>query len=207
MHLNLAKLLVQIKEGHFYEYKISEGYNLQPSEVVTQSKLNPSTGRIAPNIYVGTLSIGILDLEKNEKCGEVKLEVQSVKASYREDYRFMLEEITEKCTDLLLQHSSPVSQTFEVDFNADAKTLYQRFAFLKSILDSSEFNDAVHKFLSSPVTRWKEDETEKDIRGVRRINNNVLRQFATASNRVDLPLDHPLKSTLQSSPIKNQDYL
>lgn len=193
---------VQIKEGHFYEYKISKGYNLQPSEVVTQSKLNPSTGRIAPNIYVGTLSFGILDLEKNEKCGEVKLEVQSVKASYREDYRFMLEKITEKCTDLLLQHGSPVSQTFKVDFNADANTLYQRFAFLKSILDSSEFNDAVHKFLSSPVTRWKETETEKDTRGVRRINNNVLRQFATASNRVDLPLDHPLKSTLQSVPSK-----
>src|SRR5664280_3040140 len=145
-------------------YKISKGYNLQPSEVVTQSKLNPSTGRIAPNIYVGTLSIGILDLEKNEKCGDVKLEVQSVKGSYREDYRLMLEAITEKCTDLLLQHGSPVSQTFEVDFNADAKTLYQRFAFLKSILDSSEFNDAVHKFLSSPVTRWKQDEIEKDIR-------------------------------------------
>jgi predicted component of viral defense system (DUF524 family) len=146
---------VQIKEGHFYEYKLSEGFNLQPSEVVTQSKLNPSTGRIAPNIYVGTLSIDILDLGENEKCGEVRLEVQSIKARYREDYRFMLEEITEKCTDLILQHSSPVSQTFKVDFNADAKTLYQRFAFLKSILDSSEFNDAVHKFLSSPVTRWK----------------------------------------------------
>ena len=197
-----GEAMVQIKEGHFYEYKISKGYNLQPSEVVTQSKLNPSTGRLAPNIYVGTLSIGILDLEKNEKCGKVKLEVQSVKASYREDYRFMLEEITEKCTDLLLQHGSPVSQTFEVDFNADANTLYQRFAFLKSILDSSEFNDAVHKFLSSPVTRWKLDETEKDIRSVRKINNNVLRQFATASNRVDLPLDHPLKYTLQTVPSK-----
>ena len=197
-----GEALVQIKEGHFYEYKISKGYNLQPSEVVTQSKLNHSTGRIAPNIYVGTLSLGILDLEKNEKCSEVKLEVQSVKASYREDYRFMLEEITEKCTDLLLQHGSPVSQTFEVDFNADANTLYQRFAFLKSILDSPEFNDAVHKFLSSPVTRWKETETEKDIRGVRKISNTILRQIVTTSNRVDLPLNHPLKSALQSIPSK-----
>jgi len=193
---------VQIKEGYYYEYKLSEGFNLQSSEVVTQSKLNPSTGRIAPNIFVGTLSLDILDLRKNEKCGEVKLEVQSVKASYREDYRFMLEEITEKCTDLLLQHGSPVFQTFEVDFNADAITLYQRFAFLKSILDSSEFNDSVYKFLTSPVTRWEESETEKDIRSIRRISNNVLRQFTTESNRVDLPLDHPLKSTLQSIPLK-----
>ena len=122
---------VQIKEGHFYEYKLSKGFNLRPSEVVSQSKLNPSIGRISPNIYVGTLAIDILDPEQNEKCGEVKLEVQSVKASYSVDYRFMLEEITEKCTDLILQHSSPVSQTFKVDFNADAKTLYQRFAFFK----------------------------------------------------------------------------
>ena len=193
---------VQIREGCFYEYKLSKGFNLQSSEIISPSKLNPSTGRISPNIYVGTLSVGILDSDKNEKCGEVKLEVQSVKTSYRQDYRFMLEEITEKCTELLLQHSSPVSQLFEVDFDADAKTLYQRFAFLKSILDSSEFNDAVHKFISSPVTRWKESETEKDIRGVRRISNTVIRQIATATNRVDLPEDHPLKSTLQSVPSK-----
>jgi len=197
-----GEAFIQIKEGHFYEYKLSKGYNLQPSEVVIQSRLNPSTGRIAPNIYVGTLSIGIIDLEKNEKCGEAKLEVQSVKTSYREDYRFMLEEITEKCTDLLLQHGSPVSQTFEVDFNSDANTLYQRFAFLKSILDSSEFNDAVHKFLSSPVTRWKQNETEQDIRGVRRINNKILRQFVSASNRVDLPTVHPLRSNLNTLPSK-----
>jgi hypothetical protein len=38
-----GEAMVQIKEGHFYEYKISKGYNLQPSEVVTPSKLNPST--------------------------------------------------------------------------------------------------------------------------------------------------------------------
>lgn len=193
----------QLKEGNFYEYDISEGYFLEGSEIVTTSKIKGrgSSGTISPNIYVGTLTISILNARK-EECGHVKLEVQSVKATYREDYRQMLEEITEKCTDLLLQHTSPVSQFFEVDFNADANTLYQRFAFIKSILDSDEFSDAVHKILSAPVRNWKESETEKDIRAIKRINNAVMRQFTGARSRYDLPEYHSLKSTLSSIPSK-----
>jgi predicted component of viral defense system (DUF524 family) len=191
----------QIKEGSYYEYKITNGFSLRPSEIVSQSKVNDSSGRIYPNIYVGTLTIDVLDAGKL-KCGEVKLEVQSVKTSYRQDYRHMLEEITEKCTELLLQHSSPVSQYFEVDFNADANTLYQRFAFIKSILESVEFNDSVHKIISVPVTRWKESEIIKDIRSVKRFNNSAIRQLTSAGNRIDLPNEHPLKNRLQSIPSK-----
>ena len=98
--LENGEALFQIKEGSYYEYKITNGFSLRPSEIVSQSKVNESSGRISPNIYVGTLTIDVLDAEKT-KCGEVKLEVQSVKTSYRQDYRHMLEEITEKCTDLL----------------------------------------------------------------------------------------------------------
>lgn len=182
----------QIMEGCFYEYKIDDGFCLQPSEIVSQSKINKSSGRIAPNIYVGTLSIDVLEANSNTKCAEFNLEVQSKKTSYREDYRHMLEEITEKCTDLLMQHSSPVSQHFEVDFNADSKTLYQRFAFIKSILSSEEFNDSIQKIISAPVTKWKESEAVKDIRGVRRIKNASLRQIGNATNRIVVPTGHPL---------------
>lgn len=195
---------VQIKEGNFYEYKISEGYFLQPSEIVSQSNISKSSGRISPNIYVGTLNIDVFKEGVSQSCGKVQLEVQSVKTTYREDYRHMLEEITEKCMDLLLQHSSPVAQFFEVDFNADAATLYQRFAFIKSILESVEFNDSVHKILSSPVTRWRESETIKDIRSVRRFNSSTLRQLSNATNRFDLPDGHPLKSKMDSVPSKLQ---
>lgn len=193
---------IQIKEGNFYEYKISEGYCLQPSGIVSQSNISRSSGRISPNIYVGTLSIDVLKTETEQKCGEIKLEVQSIKTTYREDYRHMLEEITEKCTDLLLQHSSPVAQFFEVDFNAEAETLYQRFAFTKSILESIEFNDSVHKILTSPVTRWRESETIKDITSIRRFNSSTIRQLSNATNRFDLPNGHSLKGKLDSVPSK-----
>ncbi len=191
----------QIVEGCHYEYEVTKGYCLCPSETVSQSKVNVSSGRISPNIFVGTLVIDILDVDKI-KCGEVKLEVQSKKTTYREDYRHMLEEITEKCTDLILQHSSPVSQYFEVDFNAEPNILYQRFAFIKSILESVEFNDSIHKIISAPLTRWKESEIIKDIRSVKRLNSSALRQLVSAGNRIALPKEHPLKSKLQSIPSK-----
>lgn len=193
---------IQISEGCFYEYQISDGYSLEQSNIVLPSEINASIGRIAPNIYVGTLSINIIRSNTKEKAAELRLEVRSVKTSYREDYRAMLEEITEKCTDLLLEHNSPVSQFFETDFNVDSNTLYQRFAFIRSILESPEFDDSVRKTLSSPVTRWKSTETTRDIRSVRRVNAKIYRQIAGASCRVDLPTDHPLKETIQSVPAK-----
>jgi len=196
-----GEALIQIKEGCYYEYKLTDGYSLLPSEIVSQSKVNDSSGRISPNIYVGTLNIDVLDAAKNV-CGILKLEVQSVKTTYREDYRHMLEEITEQCHDLILQHSSLVVQNIEPDYFKDPKTAYQRFAFIKSIIDSPEFNDAVHKVISSPVTRWKEDETIKDIRGVKRFNNSAIRQLTSATNRIELPKEHQLKSIIHSIPLK-----
>src|SRR4030095_8467335 len=193
---------IQIQEGSFYEYKIDDGFCLQPSKIVSQSKINISSGYIAPGIYVGTLTIDVLKSTSLQKCGEIKLEVQSVKTTYREDYRHMLGEITERCTELLLLHSSPVAQYFEVNCIACANTLYQRFAFIKSILDSVEFNDAVHKILSSPVTRWRESETIKDIRSIRRFSSSTIRQLCNETNRFDLPADHVLHKTIASVPSK-----
>src|SRR5688572_12226365 len=65
----------QIEEGNNYEYRIEEGYNLAASGIVSHSSANKSSGRISPNIYVGTLTIDVLD-STNLKCGTVELEVQ-----------------------------------------------------------------------------------------------------------------------------------
>jgi len=193
---------IQLKEGCFYEYEIEQGFSLETSEIVSRSKLTPSSGRICPNIYVGTLPMYIINEDNGQIVAEVKLEVQSVKTSYRYDYRFMLEEITEKCTDLLLESNSPVNQNLEVNSQADAQTMYQRFAFIKSVIDTEEFNDSVQKILAFPVTRWKQTETIKDIRSIRRVSNNLLRQIGSSYNRENLPSDHYLSTKIKSIPSK-----
>src|SRR5688572_20598413 len=81
----------QIQEGRSYEFLITKGFVLKEIPgIVSISRLEKNLGRINPNIYVGTLHIDIIDTSTGVKCGAFRLEVQSVKTSYREDYRFML---------------------------------------------------------------------------------------------------------------------
>ena len=195
----------QLMEGSSYEYScISGNYILESIPgIVNISKRDPASGRITPNIYVGTLSINVLDKETNEKVDILELEVRSIKTSYRKDYRFMLEVITEKCTDLLMQSGSPVSHQFETDYDKDSSTIYQKFAFISSIINSEEFNESVYKIVSSPTTKWTENSEPKDVRQIRRLSNSGIKQIISGSSGIKLPFDHVLrKKGLESIPAK-----
>ena len=183
----------QVFEGLSYDYEFSkENLSFKDHQLVKPHSSKKYLGRIEPNIYVGTLELEILE---NGKFLEIiALEVQSVKASYREDYRFMLEEITTICTDLLMQVDSPVTQSFEVDFDKDSETLYQRFSFLKSILDTDDFRESVQKIISNPVTQWNEFEEEVDVRRIRRFSNKNVKNLLKSSNQIPLPKQHQLRS-------------
>lgn len=186
----------QLVEGCFYDYEINDSRFILGDigeNIVQQHKRHPNLGTIAPNIFVGTLSVPVLDKNTLQECAKVHLEVQSVKSGYREDYRDMLEFITEKCTDLLLQANSPVSQHFEIDYTKNSETLYQKFSFIKSIIGTDEFSEAIHRIVTSPVTKWTETIEEKDIRNVRRFSNANIKEILKNSQRTVLPDSHYLK--------------
>jgi predicted component of viral defense system (DUF524 family) len=174
---------VQIKEGQTYEFRVQEGYQLRCNDkIVRASKLNSFTGTIEPGNYVGTLTIHLISIVNNNICSSFKLEVQSVKADYRTHYRWMLQEIAERCTELIMQHSVPITQNFIPDHSRQHKTIYQRFTFIKSMINSEEFDHAIHKILQSPVVVWKQEECYKDVAKLKRLNHKQLRQLATALN-------------------------
>ncbi|MCF2486662.1 DUF2357 domain-containing protein [Dyadobacter sp. CY347] len=193
---------IQLIEGHFYEYSVSGGYRLKASEIVFPSKINPSSGRLAPNIYTGTATFEILTNNQEQKCADFKVEIRSKKVSYRQDYRLMLENITMHCADLLLAHNAPVTHNFTVDFNQDSRTLYQRFAFIRSILQADDFVGAVQKIIGVPVTKWSEREEMKDIRRIRRVDGRIIRHIAGSGNRMRLPASHSLFETLGTIPAR-----
>jgi predicted component of viral defense system (DUF524 family) len=183
----------QIIEGYFYDYEFSiESYRFLPSIVVHPHSRKGYIGTISPNIYVGTLCLPIFF--KEAEIGEVRIEVQSIKTGYRDDYRDMLEYITVKCTDLLMQANSPVSQHFESDYTANNKpeSLYQKFAFVSSILNSDEFIESIHRVLAAPATKWQEYAQKIDIRKASRLKRTNVKQLTSERNRVALPLDHHL---------------
>jgi len=187
----------QLVEGCLYDFQISEPLYVLGDigeNIVQHHKRTQNLGTIAPNIFVGTLSIPLLEKETLKECSRIDLEVQSVKSGYRDDYRDMLELITEKCTDLLLQANSPASQHFEIDYTKDSQTLYQKFAFIKSVIGTDEFSEAVHRIVTAPVTKWTETTEEKDIRNAKRFSNANIKEILKGSNRTKLPDKHYLKS-------------
>ncbi|MES2556095.1 MAG: DUF2357 domain-containing protein [Bacteroidota bacterium] len=177
----------QLTEGCEYEFEFSnEDYTFEKiAGIIKQSRNRPSNGLLRPNTYTGTLHLSVLH-RPSGKTTTIRLEVRSVKTSYRSDYRFMLENITEHCTDLLMQHTSPVVQNFEPDFETDHKTLYQRFSFVKSIVGSDEFTEAIHRILLFPATKWKSETEERTISSVRRFGRKEVRQLQAGSRRIPL---------------------
>lgn len=195
----------QLKEGCFYDYEFSnEKYSFKKMDYIQEHSRKKYLGIISPNIYVGALTFEIFHVDNPEQFYKIKLEVQSVKTDYKTYYRYMLESITEKCTDLIMQIDSPITQHFEIDFNTDSQTLYQRFSFVKSLIDSLEFKEAIQKIISNPTTKWEDEHEEKDIRSIRRFNQKSIKQLVAKSNRMELSSDHFLNKSygLTSIPIK-----
>jgi hypothetical protein len=191
----------QILEGNSYEYAFSDNnlrLNCSIDGIRTISKREPSLGRIVPNIYVGTLTLFVTDCSQEGKEFTITVEVLATKfdteldKSYRENYRFMLKDITDKCTELLMQINSPVEQNFETDFSRDNETIYQRFSFINAIIQNKDFEEAVLKIIASPKTNWDTEEEVVDIRRIRRFNNATTKQITSGSNRIPLQASHPL---------------
>ncbi|WP_417369863.1 DUF2357 domain-containing protein [Gelidibacter japonicus] len=192
----------QLKEGCFYDFefshkneKLSKNFRLfcsDQSNIVKSRKRKEHIGIIAPNIFVGTLTLQILNTVNPDKLWNLQLEVQSKKTSYRPDYQYMLNDITSKCTDLIIQANSPVSHSFETDFETDNKTLYQRFAFVSSIINSDDFEDAIQRIVTSPTTNWTEESEVTDVRKIKRFKNSELKSLVNSDNRLRLSNSHPL---------------
>ena len=187
----------QLVEGCFYDYQINDPkYFLGDigENIVQQHKRTSNLGTISPNIFVGTLSIPLIEKETSRECCKIELEVQSIKSGYRDDYRDMLELITEKCTDLLLKANSPVSHHFDIDYSKDSQTLYQKFSFIKSVIGTDEFSESIHRIVTSPVTKWEETTEEKDIRNVRRFSNANIKEILKRGNRSEISRAHFIRN-------------
>lgn len=176
----------QLVEGEEYEYEFSDNkYRFKEHELVRPSKSSHSRGWIKTGVYVGCLTLKVVDAAENE-IGEVEFEVRSVKVDYRTDYKTMLHDITSHFTDLVMMQGAPVTQQFEVDPNENSNTLYQQFAFMKSLVDSEEFEEALNKILYNPIHKWTGTTIEKDICSVKKLGRQEIRQIASSKNRLPL---------------------
>jgi len=179
----------QLQEGREYGYEFLDD-NDTPAKAFFYDKpgiviplRGKNKGTIKTGIYVGTMPLKIFD-ELSNRDINLSLEIQSIKTGYRDDYRKMLTDISEFYTDLVMMQGSPVTQKFEVDNDSEPNSLYQKFAFVKSIVDSETFEEAMHKIMLNPVRSWTETTVPRHIENVKRLGRSGLRQIASRTDRI-----------------------
>lgn len=181
-------------EGCTYTYECTSDdgniYQLEAiEEIIThhRSERHKNEGRITTGIYVGTLTIRVFNVTTKEVFGNIDIEIRSTKSEYETDYRQMLVDIAEYYTDLVLQQDAPVTQRLEIDVQSSAETLYQRFAFVKSLIDSDAFSEAIHKIISNPIRKWTDSNIQRKIDGVKRFTRKNIREISSSNDRTNLP--------------------
>jgi predicted component of viral defense system (DUF524 family) len=117
---------------------------------------NGAKGLLRPGLRTGTLTAQVMIDDR--PAGQLALEVRSAKLNYLTDYRTMLEEIADTFAEVIMERFAPTEQSFELDMTRDAPTLYQRFAFLRSLLAGDAFDTAMHLVISRPHRMWVEEE-------------------------------------------------
>lgn len=198
---------VQLLEGMTYEYELSgvgQGVQLRENQLVTRSKL-PSVrgerGLIRPGLYTGRLPLELVD-QHGRIVGTSALEVRSVKLTYQTDYQEMINYISSKCTDLLLELRSPSQVRLSPDPGRDPETMAQRYFFVKSIITSHEFHDALERILALPHVQWGAVEREMDVSRGFRPNSSSLRQLVARRPRRPVPQTSVVYGRLDSLPVR-----
>ena len=199
---------VQIAEGLRYEYAFDGvgAESLRLEEASGKGMVEPSNnpklahcGSIATGLNTGRLDLLARDAANNF-VGRAALEVRSRKLGYRNDYRKMLEDITEQCVELLMELRAPTAMRIAPDPGRTPKTINQRFAFLRALIGSRQFSDALYRITTHPHQRWEPEETTCDTRRGFRPDARAVRQLARAPRRSPLPASHPLAKVIVSLP-------
>lgn len=200
---------VQLLEGVRYEYALSDrDYRLALAQhytdtqgIVLPSKVKDRAhcGVLNPGLATGRLPLVVVDAS-GAVLARADLEVRSRKLNYKADYQQMLEDITAHCVDLLQELKAPSLFNAEPDPGHDPATLAQRFAFVRGLLQSAGFDNALHRITTHPHQIWQHEAHERAISRGFKPSGKVLRQLAQGSRRVAVPATHPLHATLPTLP-------
>ncbi|RQZ58470.1 DUF2357 domain-containing protein [Burkholderia sp. Bp9004] len=194
---NSAAGIVELLEGMEYRYAWemlgSNGSPLiaDPEELFQPDTTDGASGRLRPGLATGTIRV-VLRTDAGT-LGQMELEVRSRKLSYLSEYRWMLRDIAERMTELVMDRFAVSDASFELDETRDAVTLYQRFTFLRALFESENFQGALHEVIRRPHTAWETtSDTVRAGAGIR-ADSRVLRQIAKGGSRSAWP-DGSLKS-------------
>lgn len=162
--------------------------SIEPTEVFSRDDYELGRGRIHTKRNTGTVQVAVSADDVRLTC---EFEVRSRKLDYESEYRRMLDRLAQESAELI-QSSFAASQFvgFEPNEVKDARTLYQRFSFIESRLQSETFLSAIETIRNSPHSNHQpEVETVNPARHLKS-HRRLVQQFAMSAQRQ--PLANPV---------------
>jgi predicted component of viral defense system (DUF524 family) len=181
---------VQLLEGAEYRYEflgvpVGADISTDRPEVFAPDDYTGRTGRLRPGLYTGSMSAKVF--QGTTQIGVAAFEVRSRKLDYLTDYRRMLSELAEVATEAIMEEFAVSEQSFVTSEGGEPLTIYQRFAFLQSLLSQEAFIAALHQIIARPYQQWttthERQATDRGLRG----GTQLTRQLSTPGPRLLWP--------------------
>ena len=177
---------VQLLESYEYRYRLTkyvptDSHWMEPAEMFEPDDDAGLTGRLRPGLATGRVEIALRAAERTFARSAV--EVRSRKLDYIKHYRWMLRDISEIASELIMERFAAAEQRFSIDDQSDARTLYQQFQFLQSGL-ASDIDTALRLVLAKPYVSWNEEEQAVDPRRGVRMSSQVQREWVRPGPRL-----------------------
>ena len=192
---------IQLLEEFEYRYQITvenmsvKRWSTDRPEIFQPDTLDGRTGRIRTGSHTGWLPVVIF--ADDEPAGNITLEVRSRKLNYQNEYQWMMGDVAEALTEIVMYNFAATEQRFVVDDTRDAVTLYQRFAFLRSLVATDGFRAAISEIVKRPHVSWEQiHEAAAPGHGMKG-TSFLLRQLARPGRRVPWPAG-PIDTTLRT---------
>jgi Domain of unknown function (DUF2357) len=181
---------IQLLEGAEYRYEVLGGESwpsiqLEPIELFQPDDSTGLSGRLRPGLSTGQLNV--VARSPSIEIGRGAMEVRAKKLDYLSHYRWMLRDIAVAAAELVMERFAATEQRFSLDDRADARTLYQRFEFLSTMLADADFEAALREVMTRPYVAWEQiDEVHPPQLGLR-LSGRSARLLTMPGPRVPWP--------------------
>jgi predicted component of viral defense system (DUF524 family) len=191
---------VQLLEGHEYRYHVDttaeEPLTVEPRDLFYPDDPSGRSGRLRTSLATGRVQVQCFT--GRFLLGRGEFEVRSRKLAYLSDYRWMLRDIAEAASELIMERFAPSAQRFRPEGGSSARTLYQRFEFLRALISGAEFTEAIQQVLARPYVMWSEEIETRRVGASIPARSSVMRELVRPGPRVRTSLGGSLE-TLPSS--------